>query len=322
MLDKQVVLVVLCPQPIERTSMFSKIKSGIAVLLLLLLFPSVLHAADKKAGPSLKVTVYAKDTQKPLHGATVTITDNWERTAQPRPTSNATNSSGIVMFSPGAFRFWYTRIDDLGQSNYAGEDPWDWQTGHGPAVFKAKVQVEIKGFKSEAKTVEITAPIAETTFYLAASEEGKPSVLEPSTPAPVAATDEVRKTDSADFQSGKAANVEIKWPDGSRAVTAEVSHQSILRDEEPKGYGLWLTVYVLNNQGKDSAFNGAKEIFVGNTDNGDTRIAEGKPQTLDCGDIVVVYKFTSLKYQRPAKTGNAGSFSGTISVEARMAVKK
>jgi hypothetical protein len=127
-------------------------------------------------------------------------------------------------------------------------------------------------------------------------------------------------TASAPFSLKRSANLEILWPNGRAAVRAEVKHTKLHRAEQPTGYGLWLVVYMLNDKGYGNCFNGAHYILIGRPESGDLLIQNNRPYEIDCGDLLLTYRFRNVEWTPHDVAGWSGRFSGEVVLEARMEV--
>jgi len=124
-------------------------------------------------------------------------------------------------------------------------------------------------------------------------------------------------------QSIDKPNAEIRWPNNRVAVRASVRHMSVQRGGGlPGGYGLWLTLHVMNEQGSGRFQPGPDNlILVARPENGDAVIAVEQWHEIDAGDLTVRYRIDNLRWHPPQRIGWSGSFSGTILLETDLHVR-
>ena len=313
----------------------------LSLVAVLLVGQTGAHAQPKRPGPSLKVVVYVSDTQNPIHGATVTITDAWGYFDQVHSYTDTTNARGEARFGPAAFKYWTIARGRM----YRGQDPWDWVAVPGeitgvssgsingqehrtvrrsPPVmgeFKVTVKVEKAGFRAASGSAVVTRAGAVATFYLSdgrGATGSRPRRQPPVEPRLI--TDIHEQTDARSFSMGSNAKIRLDWPNGRPAVSATLSHTHIVREAKPNGPGLWLSVYAFNHQGQSNVFQGSRDILLANTATGETAVREGRSYQIDCGDLIIEYQLNPFRWNPPQHAGWAGNFEGTLRMTARMRV--
>lgn len=200
------------------------------------------------------------------------------------------------------------------------------------ALFKVRIDVSMDGFESNTRIVDFSKPKqevalrlnrkgAERSIHITTDEGMLPSNIGRGySPQVQPITNLITKSDTAQFSLGKKAKMNLYWPNGLRAVSASVGSSGLVRPETPNGYGLWLRMYVFNNQGNGNFFHGSNTILLGRPRDGSERLKEGKTYRLDCGDISIEYELNPFTFNSPSKPGWSGNFQGQIRVTAYMQV--